>query len=328
MSEGHSLCSPSSLERRDQCSASCFEESKLKSSDDENSKRGTRLHKLMVYRLQGKLSVDSLNDDERTAITKAMEMAELSLGDEILPDGTTLNGGKWYSEIELKSTTTSAEGYNDWGTCDLLVVYQREKRAVVLDWKFGGGLIHHPKWNLQLQCYIADAWDWLVGQFGREAYEFCMETTYIQPAAAENYDTNPWHFEPNDRHRITARIKEIRERAYGESREYVVGPACDMCEAAKQRTCWARHQVFRNILPIVGLQDASQLEPVALGRAIDAAEVVRRDGDRIWDMLKDAVRSGTPVDGWQFSEKGNRLYRKVTERNRISQPFHLREKAE
>lgn len=317
MSRGHSLCSPSSLERRDQCSASCFEESKLKGTDDENSKRGTRLHKLMEYRLVGKLSLDSLSEDERTAVSRAWEMAEQALGDELLPDGTTANGGRWISEQCMEAVSTAAPGYKDWGTCDLVVIYEREKRIVLLDWKFGGGLIHHPKWNLQLQDYLCMLWD----KFG---YDYTMETTYIQPAAQENYDINPWHFEPNDRHRIVAKIKEIRERAYGNQREYVVGPACDMCEAAKQRTCWARHQVFRGILPIVGLQDASGLGPIELGRALDAAEVVRRDGDRIWDMLKASVIGGSPVDGWKHSPTGNRLYRKVAERNRVSQPMHLR----
>lgn len=317
MSRGHSLCSPSSLERRDQCSASCFEESKLKGTDDENSKRGTRLHKLMEYRLAGKLSLDSLSEDERNAVSKAWEMAEQALGDELFPNGKTLNGGSWISEQCMEAVSTAAPGYKDWGTCDLVVIYEREKRIVLLDWKFGGGLVHHPKWNLQLQDYLCMLWD----KFG---YDYSMETTYIQPSAQENYDINPWHFEPNDRHRIVAKIKEIRERAYGNQREYVVGPACDMCEAARQRTCWARHQVFRGILPIVGLQDASGLGPVELGRALDAAEVVRRDGDRIWDMLKKAVFGGSIADGWMHSPTGNRLYRKVTERNRVSQPIHLR----
>ena len=64
----HSDCSPSSLERRDGCSASCFEESKLVSKDDKDSRRGTRLHALMVYRLRGRLNLDNLNEDERTAV--------------------------------------------------------------------------------------------------------------------------------------------------------------------------------------------------------------------------------------------------------------------
>ena len=320
----HSDCSPSSLERRDGCSASCFEESKLVSKDDEAAKRGTRLHKLMEWHLKRRVNLDNLNEDERTNISKAFEMAEMALGDEILPDGTTANGGVWHAEVKLLSKSTAAAGHNDWGTCDLLVVYRCEKRAVVLDWKFGGGLIHHPKWNLQLQCYIADAWDWLAEKFGPEAYEFVMETTYIQPAAAEKYEWNPWVFEPDERHRIVAKIRAVRERAYSGVREYVVGPACDMCEAKKQGTCWARQQMLKELLPLAGIQSTEALDPVALGRAIDAAEVVRQEADRIWDLLKASVSMGQNVDGWLFSEKGNRLYRKVTDRTRISEPFHLR----
>lgn len=293
-----------------------YEENKLTSSDDENSRRGTRLHKLMVYRLRGRLSMDSLVEEERSVITKAFEMAEMALGDDILPDGKTINGGEWHAELRMEAVSSSARDYKDWGTSDLVVVYHKEKRIVLLDWKFGGGFIPHPKWNLQLQDYMTMIWD----KFG---FDNTIETTYIQPASSENYDINPWHFEPNERHRIVARIKEIRERAYGFNREYVVGPACDFCEAARQGTCWARHKVFKDILLFVGLQDTSKLDAETLGRALDSAEVVRRDSERIWSLMKKSVADGQPVDGWMFSTSGNRLYRKVSQRNRVSEPIHL-----
>lgn len=324
MSREHTLCSPSSLKRRDLCSASCFEESGLESSEDENSRRGTRLHKLMEYLLKGRIHKDRIPKDEWEAISKAKEMAELALGDELLPDGTTANGGIWYAEVLLWSKTTAASGYTDKGTCDLLVVYEREKRAVVLDWKFGGALIDHPKWNPQLQCYVADAWDYLAEKYGRSAFEFTIETTYIQPAAVDGYDLNPWSFGPEDRSRLAAKIREIRERAYGENRSYVVGPACDQCEAAKRGTCWARKQVFAGLVGIAGLSSMDSLTPEALGRAIDAIDVSCKESERLWTMAKDAMRSGMLADGWKVSSAANRIYRTLSERSRISEPNHLR----
>lgn len=318
MSE-HSWCSPSSLKRRSLCSASCREEAGLPELDDEFSARGIRLHKLMEYRLKGRLNMDSLNDDERTNVSKAFEMAENFLGDEILLDGSTANGGRWLCEVRMDAISSAAQAFKDWGTCDLIVVYERERRLVVLDWKFGGAMIDHPQFNYQLKDYAVMAWDKL-------GWGYQIETGYIQPAAAEKYECQPWVWTPEDGHRIAAEIRAIRERAYCENGEYVVGPACDQCNAKKNGTCWAREQVFGRVNMLAGLSDASQLDPVALGRAIDTTQVIKVEADRLWEMLKEqAMKSET--DGWIAKPEVNRLYRTVSKRDRISLPIHLRREA-
>ena len=312
----HSRCSPSSLKRRSLCPASCREEEGLPEIDDDFSARGTRLHKLMEYRLKGRLRMDSLNDDERTNVEKALEMALEFLGDDILPDGTTANGGEWFCEVRMDALTSGHPGYRDWGTVDLVVVYAREKRMAILDWKFGGAMIDAPRFNYQLKDYSVMAWD-------KWGWGFTIEVGYIQPAAAEKYDCQPWVWTPDDGHRIQAELRAVRARAYDNDAEYVVGPACDQCSARKHGTCWARHQVFGKINMLAGLSDASQLDPVALGGAIDAVQVIKSEADRLWDLLKEQA-SKSPADGWIFKPDCNRLYRTVAERNRISLPIHLR----
>ena len=315
----HSYCSPSSLKRRSLCSASCREEAGIEEDgDDENSARGIRLHKLMEYMAKGRLNLDSLSEDERSAVSKAWKMALNFLGDEILPDGTTANGGRWFCEVRMDALTSSANGWRDWGTADLVVIYEREKRIVILDWKFGGAMIDHPQFNLQLKDYAIMAWD----KFG---WGFSIEVGYIQPASSEMYECQPWVWTPEDGHRIAASIKEIRERSYGNDVEYVVGPACDQCAAAKKGTCWARQQVFGRINMLAGLTEASRLDPVALGRAIDAAQVIHTESDRLWKLLKsEAMKRG--ADGWVAKPEQNRIYRTVSKRDRISHPDHLTNK--
>ena len=312
----HSDCSPSSLKRRSLCSASCREEAGKKEMDDEFSARGVRLHALMVYKAKGRLNMDSLDEDERRAVEKAWRMALDFLGDDILPDGTTANGGRWYAELRMDALTSAASGRRDWGTSDLVVVYEREKRIVILDWKFGGAMIDHPQWNYQLKDYAVMAWD----KFG---WGYTVEVGYIQPASAEKYECQPWVWTPEDGHKIAAQIREIRERAYGESVEYVVGPACDQCNGRKHGTCWARQQVFGKIAMLAGLSDASELDPVALGRAIDATQVIKSEAERLWDLLKDQAMK-SQADGWKASEGTNRIYRTTTMRDRVSIPIHLR----
>ena len=315
MSE-HSWCSPSSLKRRDLCSASCREEGGLPELDDEFSARGVRLHKLMEYRCKGRLNMDSLSEDERANVTKAFSMAEEFLGDEILPDGSTLNGGRWFCEVRMDAVSSAAKGFRDWGTSDLIVIYEAEKRMVILDWKFGGAMIDSPPFNLQLQDYAVMAWD-------KYGWDYTIEIGYIQPAAADKYSCIPWAWTAEDGARFAARIKAIRERSYGEHGEYVVGPACDQCNGRKHGTCWARAQVFGRINMLVGLTDASGLDPMALGGAIDTAKVIKKEADRLCEMLKEqAFKTG--ADGWLAKPGQNQLYRTTSKRDRISHPDHLR----
>lgn len=315
MSE-HSWCSPSSLKRRSLCSASCREEAGLQEMDDDFSARGVRLHKLMEYRLKGRLNMDSLNEDERTNVAKAYRMATDFLGDDILPDGTTMNGGRWYAEVRMEAMTSAASGWRDWGTCDLVVIYEAERRMVILDWKFGGAMIDHPQFNWQLKDYAVMAWD-------KYGWGYTIETGYIQPANSEKYECQPWVWSPEDGHRIAAEIRNIREKAYSGQGDYIVGPACDQCNAKKRGTCWAREQVFGKINMLAGLSDASQLDPSALGRAIDATQVIKAEADRLWNMLKERAMFAE-AEGWVAVHDCNRLYRTVIKRDRISSPIHLR----
>ena len=77
---------------------------------------------------------------------------------------------------------------------------------------------------------------------------------------------------------------------------------------------------------LAGLSDASALDPVALGGAIDAVQVIKSESERLWDLLKDQAMK-SEADGWIAKPDVNRLYRTVSARNRVSLPIHLRKDA-
>ena len=229
----HSLCSSSSLSRRELCPASLAEESLIDSFDTKESSEGTRRHKYAERFLKFEITEEEIPEADRAIVMSAVEMLFEALGDEFLPDGTTANGGRYFIEKRVQCTSTAAWNRNDWGTIDVLVIYKSEKRAFIGDFKFGGAFVPHPRWNRQLQDYSCNVWDKL-------GHDWCIETSYFQPFARGMYNHQPWHFAPDDLHRISLELKRIRDNSYMPSAEYRVGPACQFCKASMTGTCWAR----------------------------------------------------------------------------------------
>lgn len=302
MSE-HSWCGSSSLSKRDKCSASCAEESAVeKDFDTDESDRGTRLHSIMEKMAAGRIRINRLPKEERKAVKDAWEMLHEALGDELLPDGTTANGGLWYSEKRLECRSTAADGYNDWGTVDLIVLYPLEKRAFIADYKFGGAMIDAPVFNLQLQDYSCNLWD--CAELGVD-HSWCVEVVYIQPAARSAYSLQPHHFEPEELARIADKIKGIRTRAYSGRDDYRVGPACQFCRA--KSSCWARNAFLAQFSATSAISTLEGKTPIEIGEILSVVKVVKSDATRIYGMVKDAMKNGLKIPGYSYNAEVNRI---------------------
>ena len=302
MSE-HSLCGSSSLKKRSKCSASCFEESLTESDNSSSaSDRGTRLHHLMEKWAYGELRMDKLPADEVAVLNGCIEMLSEALGDDLHPDGFTLNGGEWFVEKRLECVSTAATCRNDWGTVDLIVLYRKEKRAFIADYKFGGALIDHPLWNTQLQDYACNLWD--SKELGLD-HSWCVEVTYIQPAARGSYNVQPHHFEPTDLHEIAERLKRIREVCYSDQTTYRVGGACQFCSG--RRTCWARRAFLCQFVAQDAITDLDAKTPIELGEILSVAKVAKAEAQRIYDAVKAKMRDGTVIPGFTYNEKMNKI---------------------
>lgn len=299
----HSLCGSSSLKKRSKCSASCFEESRItEDHSTEQSDRGTRLHTIMEHLAFSKINLNRLPDDEAMPCAEAWDMVQESLGDEILPDGKTANGGVWFTEMRLECRSTAADGRSDWGTVDLIVLYPREKRAFIADYKFGGALIDHPLWNLQLQDYACNLWD--ASELGVD-HDWCVEVTYIQPSARGAYNAQPHHFSPEDLGAIASRLRAIRNRAYSELDEYRVGQACQFCRAKK--SCWARSAFLSQFVATDPLLVLDGKTPMELGEILSVVKVAEAEAKRIYGMVKEVMKGGTEIPGYSYNAEVNRI---------------------
>ena len=297
----HSRCSSSSLKRRSLCSASCHEESLVESDHDtDESDRGTRLHLWMEKLNKSHIKLDRIPAEDAQPVKDCLEMQLEALGDDLLPDGTTVNGGEWFVEKRLECLSTAAPGYHDWGTVDLIVIYRREKRAFIGDYKFGGALIDHPVWNLQLQDYACNLWDLL-------GHDWCIEVSYFQPSARANYDYQPWHFSPEDLRDIAAKIRKIRESSYGDDKTYRVGPACQFCKASAEGTCWARGAFLAQFQAGSPLASIENLSPVELGEVLSVVKVAAKESERIYQMIRSHMAAGNSIPGYSYNKKVGRI---------------------
>jgi len=316
----HSDCGPSQLQKASLCSAAPFEESLLRPDiDTEESRDGTKQHKIMDSLIRGKMVIQEVPEKYEANIRAAIEMFLEASQDTLLDNGQTQGGGSWFSEMQLPCVSTSVLGHIEVGTIDLHIVYPEQKRIALFDWKFGGSLVHHPMWNMQLQDYASSLWD-------KYGFDFSIEVAYIQPQAREKYNMQPWVFEPGDRLAIVERIRSIREKVYGCEIEYSVGPACQFCKAKLAGTCWARQswpsQFFAG--DPVSDEKIMRMDPNELGRTLDIVRCVSVEAKRITNVIRERLRNEEiVVDHWAFDRKSDRITVKADYAGRVTRPIKI-----
>ena len=295
----HSLCSPSAMKRRDLCPGSLAEEAPLESVDTKFSADGTGYHHEMD---------DYLNSDMTGSLSLparvSLEMLQEAIGDTLLPGGMTACGGKYVTEMRFDIISASHIYYKDFANVDLVIIYESELRAVVVDWKFGGMLVDHPAFNHQLKDYCVAVWDEL-------GHDYCIETTYIQPKARGLYAVQPWHFSPEDLITIALQLKAIRDRAYANLGEYFVGRPCAMCKAATQGTCQARQNMLGRF-SVSQVEYDQSMNSKQMGNLLEASLACIKQAEIIKDKIKSYMLAGNKVDNYILAGTNNRLTRQVT----------------
>ena len=316
----HSDCGPSQLQKADLCSAAPFEESLLRPDiDTEESRDGTKQHKIMDALIRGKMFIQEVPDKYLENIKAATAMFLEASQDTLLDNSQTTYGGCWFSEMQLPCLSTSVLGHKEVGTIDLHIVYPEQKRIALFDWKFGGALVHHPMWNLQLQDYACALWD-------KYGYDYSIEATYIQPQAREKYDMQPWVFEPTDRQLLVERIRAIREKVYGYELEYSVGPACQFCKAKLSGTCWARHSWPSQFFAGDPVSDEKILRMDAdeLGRTLDIVRCISVEAKRITNTIRSRMNDeDIVVDHWKYDRNSKRITVKADYAGRVTRPIKI-----
>ena len=295
----HTPNGPSSLRKRALCPASLREEHGLEDSgDDAYRDSGIVCHSAMECLIDGSPLPD-LDADEYAMVKLAVERANLALaGDVIIPGtGTTKNGGVVLCEVSCDNLPYSMPGFPEIGTIDLAIWY-KGSHILLLDWKFGGSFVDHPKWNYQMHGYVLGLWELLE--------RVPVHVAIVQPQAGD-YSLNPWIMEPSEEPVMLERLRRIVENAYHPEATHHVGQGCKFCKAAKAGTCPARLATFGAIAELgeSWREKYAELDSVGQARILTAVRVMQSTADQIIDFAKTSIRSsGLVPRGWSATPAG------------------------
>ena len=304
----HTLCGPSSLERRALCPGSLAQESWLDRGDekDEDADRGTTCHAAMEAFVLGRPEPE-LTDDEARDVKKAKEALEMLLmGDVILQEEVapkvrkTRGGANVYVELELLDLPYSMES-NEIGTMDLVFIY--EDHILLIDWKFGGSFVPAPKWNLQLKGYALGLWN--------DFPTLPIHVVIVQPQVMVDYQVVPWVYEPEERDEFFSELSGIVSRCHREPDMLVVGKACQFCKAARHVTCPAIQRSLGAFASInaAGTQCLEEMTSMELGRVMAAAKAAEKAATAVVAQARKLAMGGKAIDGWSCNQDSSGAYR-------------------
>lgn len=312
----HSSCGPSSLEKRLFCPGSRREEEGLKDEreTDEARDSGVTCHAAMEHLVKG-LPLPDLMDKEYTAVTTAVARMNECLGGDVIMSGEmrTKCGGIVLCERNFRPLPYSLDDdHQETGTLDLAIHYPGS-HILMLDWKFGGGFVNAPKWNLQMKAYALALWTYVE--------MVPVNVAIVQPAAVNQYDTLPWVYEVDQYQGFLDELSSIVRNAYDPAATCHVGQACKFCRA--KMTCQTR----LSAMGIMGSIDPDWKKAVAemtleeRARFLTGIKAMISVGEGVIEYTKDLIRTyGRPLPGWSSSVMNNGAIRLAPKPSQPSWP--------
>lgn len=289
----HTLNGPSSLSRREKCPASMAIEAGLsRDRFDRYSDSGDRCHKAMECYLLG-AQLPDLSDEEYGLVQTAIKhLTQILAGDEIIPGSMkTQSGADLMIEVRFDRLPYSMPGTSECGTCDLSIVYP--DHIVLVDWKFGGSFVDHPKWNRQMQAYALGLWGYFPG---RE-----IHVAIVQPRAGFDHQMEPWIYAPEQRDQFEKELKQIVVDGHNAKDIFCVGQACQFCLGSTMNKCPARLASLNMFASLQHLKYEEIPEDIK-SQVLTAARAAKQSADRILDEARAVIKAtGEVPEGYRAS---------------------------
>lgn len=294
----HSPYGPSSLSKRAGCPGSAAEEAGLEEDEefDEYRDSGVVCHAAMEALVRGTTPPD-LGAEEFKLVKIAIDRANAALaGDRIIPgEMRTEMGGIILCEERFENLPYSLPGDPQVGTLDLGVWY-KGSHILLLDWKFGGSFVPHPKWNQQMKAYATGLWKFIE--------QVPVNVAIVQPQASNEYQMNPWVYDSSDYVPFCKELRAIVVACQDPAAPRCVGKACQFCKAAKANTCVTRLSAL-GALASLGAdwkEGYRNLDSLERGRILTAMKAAIRAAEGVIEFSKEMIREdGESPIGWSAS---------------------------
>ena len=283
----HSPNGPSSIQRREDCPGSGRMESGLKElASSDAATRGTLLHAAMASIISGETNPDDLlkgYDDDADALALRACLNWFRVRRVQMQTARVI--------VEKTVSCTSLHDLCEMGTPDLVLVEPFD-RALIADWKFGGGYVPPAGENLQLAAYACVI---------AEAHQ-CSEVEVVVVKAADGWvDSYTYDTDGLAKAReYLCMILDATRATFAPCRPSA--DACRYCRASG--TCEAQIAIASK-LPVT--RSPSDLAPSELARVLDHWMTVKQMGGAVEKHAYAVLSAGGNVPGWTL-KAGRKSY--------------------
>ena len=312
MSTEHSPIGASSMYRWAACPGSVALSKGLPNTESEYAREGTLAHGIaadcLVNQCDAADHPDCPSDEMAQAIQVYLDECRTWMQEA---------GENWYAECKFDLSSVHPGCF---GTADFVAYVRRKKLLVVLDFKYGAGVLVDAVANPQLEYYALGA----LLQSGHPAARVRMgivQPRIATPTGGIRYDTQS-----------VVRLLDFRTelKGYAEATEQkdaplVPGKHCQFCPAAG--VCPALHaeamKAAAHDFALPQVQEAGiPIDPVMLRQALDSRDLVRAWLTAVDQAAYRLMTSGVKIGGYKLVQKrGTREWKSVTEAGARLEPF-------
>lgn len=191
------------------------------------------------------------------------------------------------------------------GTADILG--DAGDRLLVLDWKFGDGVLVPAEDNKQLLFYAAAALDQGVWPFvGEPADDLPVELVIVQPARGLEHPMSRWMTSVGRLRRYKVELELAVKAGLRGDEEPRRGDWCRWCAAKPFCPAWI------NDARRLALLKPDDITPEEIGELLELARAVPEWAKAVEARAKEIVDAGQPIPGWKLvQKKGRRRWKDV-----------------
>jgi hypothetical protein len=282
MSDHHEF-GPSCLRRRELCPGSVYEERDLPDISNPASERGTRLHRLIASVIS-KEEVEAHSDEEREII---QDMYDFFM-DYLVSAG---KNPKYTPEIRL--SYGNDKGVLFFGTCDVLIINEQEKRGVIIDWKTGFKEVDSAEDNIQGLGYAVCA----MQMYNLESVTVVFYNPVIHQKTEYTFERNKSLFNHVE--------QVVSDSKNGKGNLKPGEEQCMYCKAALHGTCPAFRGIATELYEVAKRQPLEMISTMPDQTLVDVVEkgkLISKLADAAEKELKDRCEKQGEVCGYFLKE--------------------------
>jgi len=282
MSDHHEY-GPSCLRRRELCPGSVYEERDLPDISNPASERGTRLHNLIAESIKAGFVQKCDSEEDFHIVVDMYEYFELVSG----------HDANLKYAPELRLSFGDDKGVLFFGTCDVLIINEQEKRGVIIDWKTGFKEVDSAEDNIQGLGYAVCA----MQMYNLESVTVVFYNPVIHQKTEYTFERNLSLFNHVQ--------KVIGDSKNGKGKLKPGEEQCMYCKAALHGTCPAFRGIATELYEVAKRQPLEMISTMPDQTLVDVVEkgkLISKLADAAEKELKDRCEKSGEVCGYFLKE--------------------------